>query len=309
MLQLFRRSAALGIEITPAAVRVASLSGSGMNGNVLSVAKADLPAGIVSGTYSSLNIAERDGLVQAIKSCLGSGAPAGQPHRAALCLPDGIFRVQTLEFDDLPSKKEERERLIRWRVEKTASFDLSDTILRYQVLLRQGAGFTILICIAKRSVIAQYEAVLEESGIEPWSVGLSSFSTLNFYAPYMTKKTPAYALTYITEDSFATIVSENNGARFYRFKEIKRGSADELYSRLVREIDDSLHFYSHMDQSGADVVHLYLTGEPSTCDAVAAKLSTEESLHVEVLSPEVVLPSAAGSRPEMAAALGAGKTL
>lgn len=306
---MFKKSPRLGIEITSASVRMAASLGSDMNTKVLSVAKADLQPGMISETYSSMNIHDRDGLAHVLKTCLDH-MPAAERRRAALCLPDGMFRVQTLEFDELPAKPVDRERLIRWRLEKTAAFDLSDTLLRYQVLRRRDAGFTVLACIAKKALITQYEDVLIGLDIEPWSVGLSSFSALNLYAPYVTKKNAAHVLTHVTEDSFATIMSENGGARFYRFKDFKRGSAGEIHSRLVREIEDSLHFYTHRDPSQqTEVGHLYLSGEPGLLDVLARELTTGTSLDVEVLSPAVVLPSAAGAGAEMAAALGAGKTL
>jgi Tfp pilus assembly PilM family ATPase len=305
MYKFIKKNPVLGIEITSAAVRVATFSGSGRT--VLSVSSAGLQPGIISETYGAVNIHDRDSLVPLLNNCLGE-APKGQRRRAGLSLPDGIFRVQILEFDALPAKDADRERLIRWRLEKTAAFDLSDTLLRYQILRRQGAGFTILACIAKKPVIAQYEALLLELGIEPSSVGLSSFFTLNFYAAYLSGKSPAFALVHLSGDSFATIISENGAARFYRYKDVKRGNGDEMTSRLIREIDDSLHFYIHMDRSQQiELKHLYLSGNPAACESLARELSACTTLAVEVLSPEFVLPSQARPGSEMSAALGAGR--
>ncbi len=131
---------------------------------------ADLPAGAVTGGYASPNISDENAVVSTLRECL-SGFP--RPcRRAALSLPDHVFRVQTIEFDDLPGKTADRDRLIRWKLEKTAAFDLSDTVLRYQVM-RHDKGFTVLACVAKRSVIEQYESVIRAAGLEPWSVGVS----------------------------------------------------------------------------------------------------------------------------------------
>ncbi len=286
-----------------------ALSGSGPGTKLYFSSSAELPAGLVSETYSAKNIQEPDRLAQTVRNCL-NGKLSGQGIRAGMCLPDGIFRIQTLEFDTLPKKTADHERLIRWRLEKTAAFDLADTVLRYQVLSREDAGFTVLACVAKKSIIAEYEAVLTGLGMEVWSVGISSFSALNCYANYITRKSGRYALTHLTGESFATIVSENGGARFYRFKDIKRGSAGEIRSRLVREIDDSLHFYTHMDRSQqAGVGCLYLSGEPGVLDLAAGELRAATSLEIEVLSPGIVLSSAGPAGVEMAAALGAGKAL
>jgi Tfp pilus assembly PilM family ATPase len=227
-----------------------------------------------------------------------------------LSLPDGVFRVQMLEFDELPGKAEDRERLIRWRLEKGAAFDIAETDLRYHVLGRQEKGFTVLSCVAKRAVIAQYESLLIGLGLDPWAVGPSSFHTLNFYFSYLTKKSAVSALAHLSEDTFATIIMDASGITFYRYKDVKRGSSEDIRSRLMREIDDSLHFYTHMDHlQQPEVQDLYITGESIVSAELAEGLRTITSLNVEVLSPAVAARSAQSIGPEMAAALGAGSSL
>lgn len=305
MLGFFARKPGLGIEITSSAVRLAAIAGSAANASVLFTKTADLPAGIVNENYAAPNVCEVDALVNVLRESL-SAVSALHLRRAALSLPDGVFRVQTVEFDELPDKAMDRERLIRWRLEKSA-YDIADTVLRYQVLKRKGGGFTVLVCVAKQAVISQYEAVLIGLGLEPWSVGLSSFHTLNFYSSYLSKASSVAAMAQVSEDSFTTIIWEAGGAWFYRFKEVKRGRADEVKTRLMREIDDSLHFYRHMDrtqQSGLE--RLYLTGDAAVSHGLSAGLKAMTSLDIEVLSPSAVIPSLNGAGPELAAALGAG---
>ncbi len=307
MLQFFQRNSRLGIEITSRALRLVSLSGRGPASMVLSSAGVELPPGALSGSYPLLNIGDRASLTEALERCLPPRS-SSRRVRAGLCLPDGVFRVQTLDFDEFPRKSMEQERLIRWRLQKAAAFDLADTVLRYQVLRRRDRGFTVLVCIAKKQVVSEIEELLLKLGIEPWSVGISSFSVLNFYAPYLAGRS-AYALTHIMDDSFVTIIAENGGARFYRFKEL-RGGADDAPARLLREIEDSLHFYHHMDRSQqSPVTHIYITGEKGVGAALASSLGAEGTIDVQVLEPTAVLPSAAGAGAEMAAALGAGTTL
>lgn len=307
MLQIFKRNPSLGIEITPAALRTVLIAGTGQEKRLVT-AQAELPAGTIAGSYTLPNISDPAHVTAAFKRCLNE--LHGLPGRTALCLPDGIFRVTTIEFDEMPGKAEDRERLIRWRLEKTAAFDLAGTVLRYQVLSRRDSRFTVLSCIAKKAVIEQYEALLREWGLEPWSVGLASLSTLNFYAPYLLRRSSVHALVHVTEDSFATIVAENGGVRFYRFKELKRTGTQEIRSRLMREVEDSLHFYSHMDRSQqSEVGHLYLSGEPGLRDALAAELREGTSLAVEVLTPDAVLGQIGKVERDMAAAAGAGMAL
>ena len=313
MLHFFSSTPRLGLEITSSTIRLAIVSGSGADLCILHTGAVDLPAGLVTESYSSANIQDFNEMVNVLRQCLAA-APA-QTDRAALSLPDGVFRVQTLEFDELPSKSIDRERLIRWRLEKAAAFDVSATVLRYQVLRQGERGFTVLACLVKQSVLEQYESVLTQLGLEPWLVGLSSFHILNFFSPIITKKPSASALAHLTDDSFTTIVTEAGGARFYRFKELKRGGG-EINVKLLREIEDSLHFYTHMDRSQtSEVKRLFLAGETAATYDLADQLHTATSLDVEILSPAAVLAapdresSPTAFSISMAAALGAGSAL
>jgi Tfp pilus assembly PilM family ATPase len=308
MLRFLARKPCIGIEITGSAVRVAVVSGRGANLVAPYTKCMDLPAGVVSEVYASPNILDFERVAAVLSECIAE-APS-DVRRAALSLPDSVFRVQTLEFDELPGKAEDRERLIRWRLEKGASFDIADTVLRYQVLGQQESGFTVLSCVAKHDVIAQYESLLLALGLEPWAVGPSTFYTQNFYTPYLAEKSDVSALAHVTEDSFATIIRETSGTSFYRYKDVKRGGTGDVLNRLIREIDDSLHFYTHMDRSQlSEVRDLYLTGESRMSDELAAGLRKTTSLNIEVLAPILVIASFADIEPELAAALGAGCSL
>lgn len=213
------------------------------------------------------------------------------------------------DFDEFPDKATDRDKLIRWRLEKSA-FDISETVIQYQVQRRSDKSFSILACAAKKAVISQYEAALTSFGLEPWSVGLSSLHVLDFYLPFLSKTFPLFALAHVSENSCTTIVSDAGGARFYRYKEVKRGGAGETTVGLVREIGDSLHFYTHMDRSQQNGVgRLYLSGDNASLPALAEGLKDMTSIEVEVLSPSVMVSSLKGAGPNMAAAVGAGCSL
>jgi Tfp pilus assembly PilM family ATPase len=320
MLRFLAKKPALGLEITSTAMRLAAISGKGAEASVIGTARAVVPPGMVNESYGMPNLDSTDELSRLLRDCLiGLGRP--DIRRVALSLPDSVFRVQTLEFDTLPGKAADRERLIRWRLEKTAAFDAAETALRYEVLRGQDRGLTVLVCVAKQNVLSQYEAVLAVLGLEPWSIGLSSLSTLNFYATYLTKKSPVAVLAHVTDDAFATVIVENGGVRFYRHKEIKdrrsRVRADapsgqggnECRTRIIREIEDSIHFYSHMDRThAAEIGHLFVAGDASACTGLAEALHDRMAVTVELLSPAVVL-SRGQADPDLAAALGAGGSL
>ncbi len=307
MFHFLKRKPGLGIDINASSVKLAAISVNGRGVTTFSTKTVDLPAGMLSATYTTPNIHDVERFARVLRESLAllSDPPV---RRAALSLPDGVFHVQTLEFDELPNKAVDREKLIRWRLEKSA-FDVSDTVLRYQVFKRWDKGFSVLACVAKLAVISQYESLLVGLGLEPWSAGPSSFHSLNLYAPFISKNSQVSALACLFEDSFTTIIVGPDGARFYRYKEVMREISEEITVKLVREIGDSLHFYTHMDRSQLhenDVGRLYLTGDGAALPGFADGLKDMTSLDVEVLSPSVIVPSINDAGPDLAAALGAG---
>lgn len=308
MLRLLSRRPRLGIEITAATIRVAVVSGVGSKLSVLFTKTVGLPEGVVGETYATLNVLDAIQVSAALQESL-YGVPAGT-RRAGLSLPDSVFRVQTIEFDEFPEKSEDQQRLVRWRLEKGAAFDIADTVLRYQVLGHQGKGCTVLACVAKQSVIAQYESLLIDRGLEPWAVGPSSFYAFNFFSAFVADQSSVSALTHLSKDSFATIIMEPSGSGFYRYKDMKKSSAEDIRDKLIREIDDSLHFYAHMGRlQQTEVQGLYLTGESWVSAELADALRTVTARDVQIFSPASAVRSDENIGPEMSAALGAGSFL
>ena len=309
-MQRFFKGIDLGIEITAKALRIGLLTGKGGSISLSASKTSPLPAGMVNETFASQNIKDSEGLASILRSSL-KDATTLPIRRAGLSLPDGIFRVQTLEFDELPANNKDRDRLVRWRLEKGAAYDTANTLLRYQVLPRQDKGCSVIACVVKQEVISQYEDLLAGLGFEPWAVVPSSFNALNFYAPYLAAQNiPGYALAWIADGSYTTIIMERGGPRFYRYKEIKAGAPEDVTGRLIRELDDSIHFYRHMDrQQQSEVGHLYLSGEPVLIAPLSESLKNETTLTIETLVPAFVLAAGVEVDSAFAAAFGAGGAL
>lgn len=311
MLKFSTRRPKLGIELGSSSVRLAAVAGG--DGAVLRTESIEVPSGLIRDDYAAPNVLDPDGLALLLKERLSSFPfpTAGQP--VALSLPDGLFRIQMLEFDEMPRKRADCERLVRWRLEKAAAVDTVDAVLRFQVVKRQEKGHTLLTCLAKRPVITQYEQIMAGLGLEPWTVGPSAFHAANWYAPAV-GGAAITALAYVGTDSLSAMVFESGQPAFYRYKEMKK-TAGDLRTRLVREIDDSLHFYSHMDRSLArvsEVERIFLAGDSPFLGDAAAALGTD-TLPVSVLTPGEMLQRPSSMTSDipagMAAALGAGGTL
>lgn len=308
-MQRFLSKLSLGIEITSQAVRSGALTKRNGVLGLLGSSAAPLAPGMVAEGFVGQMIRDRDGVAAALGTAVRQ-AGAGTVRRAGLGLPDAVFRVQLLDFDDLPAARADRERLIRWRLEKAASFDMAETTLRWQIIPREERRITVLAGIAKTATLAQVEDLLAGAGLETWTVGPSSFHVLNLYAPVIgARGIASYALVWITEGSYCTLVVERGSLRFYRFREIKPGVPDDVAKRLARELDDSLHFYTHMDRlQTVEVGHLFLAGDPAMVAALDEAVKQSVGIEAAVLDLSAVVPSAVADAA-LAPAIGAGGVL
>lgn len=307
MMHIFSSVPGIGIEITSKTVRLAALAVKSGSASFISHS-ALLPDDAVAEVFSPFSIKDPNALASTLQSCLQKVSKL-KSRRVGIALPDSLFRVQTFDFDELPSGNSDRERLIRWRFEKCAAFDVSDTALRYQIMQRHN-GASVFACIAKNDVITFYEKMIKDAEYEPWSIAPASFHALNFYSPIISpQNSGASAFAWFSEKFYATIVLEVGQPQFYRFREIKSASSDAV-DRIAREIEDSLHFYTHKDRvRPSQISRLYLAGENGLVDSIADTLRDALLLNVDVLIPAAVVPSRDDILPAFAPALGAGGCL
>lgn len=289
MLRKFTRPS-VGLDISSRSASLGAVAGRKGMLSLVAARSVALPPGMVVEGFSSLSVRDPEGLLALLRPALQElGATS---RRAGLSLPDGLFRVQMLEFDDLPSGSADRERLIRWRLEKTSAFDASGTVLRYQAVPQEDRKYSVLACVAKSDVLAQYEDVLAGLGLDLWTLGPASFHALNVHAPEIgSRSIQQYALVWVTEGAYSTLVVEGEGLRFYRYREIKPGAPGDVADRLVRELDDTLHFYTHRDrQQTAGVRDIFLAGDGAAVEAFAERLTAGTSYAVQVL-PQAGAPA------------------
>ena len=305
-MQRFLASLGIGVDVTSTAVRFGVIGRQGNGPAVHAARTINLPTGVLTESFGTSAIAGRDELSAALRSGLEESS-SWKTSRIGLSLPDAMFRIQILEFDELPRSAPDREKLIRWRLEKGAAFDMSDTMLRFQVHARPERGNVVLAAVAKQELIVSFEELLSGLGFEVWNIIPASFSVLNFYASYLHARSSTYAFARLSGGSYSTIIVDSGVPRFYRYREIKAAVRDEVVGRLVRELDDSLHFYMHRDRhQPSEVGHLFVAGEPGVIDSLSDALKSGTSMEIERLLPRSVVPSLEDEQGMLVAAFGAG---
>jgi type IV pilus assembly protein PilM len=167
------------LEISPAAVSVAVLGGRSSNPVVQGYAVEPLPAGAVTPSLTSTNIADPDAVSHALTAaCQSLGL---KPKRVALVIPDVTAKVSLVRFEQTPSRREDLNQLIRWQVKKSTPFPVDDACLTYTSGAHYAGGSEFIVVVARRETIREYEGVCERIGIEAGLVDISTFGVINLF--------------------------------------------------------------------------------------------------------------------------------
>lgn len=146
-----------------------------------------LAAGVVKPSLTSDNVLQLSTLVPQVQALtgpegnhrLGGGALMSElPRRIAVLLPDTAVRTAVLHLEQVPTQREEREALIRWRLGQEQIYPLNNAKVVSQVFDNHGKGvertWTVLVVAIQESILRQYESLCESVGLISSEVGITS---------------------------------------------------------------------------------------------------------------------------------------
>jgi type IV pilus assembly protein PilM len=166
------RRPALACEI--AADRVLAGRASDRGRMVETSAARELAPGTVVPDLTEANLRDGSALRQAIESALGS---VGAKSRDVIAiLPDTAVRVVLLDFETLPTKPEEAEAVVRFRLKKSLPFDLDEARISYHA--QTAKGTQVVAAVILKSVLEEYESAFRDAGYSPGVVMPSMLAAL-----------------------------------------------------------------------------------------------------------------------------------
>jgi type IV pilus assembly protein PilM len=168
----------VAIEIASRRVTVVELSAAGGRPTIAGYASEMLPAETVTPTLTGPNVNDQAAVAAAVRGAL-ERAGVASARRAALIVPDAVARVSLLHFDQVPARSAELDQLIRWQLRKATPFPLDDAKVDHVLAHAAGGGATFAAIVARRDVVAQYEAAVSAAGVHAGIVDLASFNVMN----------------------------------------------------------------------------------------------------------------------------------
>lgn len=232
---------------------LAALRVGGKDGRVAGAAVLPLRPGSLVPSFDRPNLPDPGPLEDKIKE---AAARLGIADRTAACLiPDVCARAVLLSFDALPAGEKERERVVRWRVQKQMPLLAEDTRLVYEVVGTSPAR--ILAVLVKAAVVREYEAAFARARFRVGYLGIPSLSLLNLAGA----ETPADGLLVNVEDDSLSLMGLAGGALdLYRLKPLaaEAGRASRRLPEMVREVENTILFVEDREKRRMPAVSLRL---------------------------------------------------
>jgi len=169
----FRSKPKLACEIAADRVLAGRVS---ERGDVVEMCAAgELAPGSVVPDLMETNLRERTRVASAIRDTLSP--LSGRSRDVIAILPDAAVRVVLLDFETLPTKQQEAEGVIRFRLKKSLPFDVDKAKISYHTQTSTN-GLRLIAAVALASVIEDYESLFREAGYTPGVVLPSMLAAL-----------------------------------------------------------------------------------------------------------------------------------
>ena len=152
------------------------------------------PAGAIKLSPMDLNLTDMSAVESRLRSLAGPSRDLrfagrvwlpGIPRPIVLLLPDLSVRATVLQLEQFPSREEEQEALIRWRLGQEQLLPLAGAKIVWQVFPSYGAGdersHAVLVVAIQEAILKQYESLCESVGLLPQEVGVTSFRLFNLW--------------------------------------------------------------------------------------------------------------------------------
>jgi type IV pilus assembly protein PilM len=276
----------VAVEIAARRVTAVSIARRGDGALLAHHATEPLPPEAVAPALTTPNIADRAAVTEALKRALGR--LAGRPRRVALVVPDVVAKVSLVRFDKRPPRADDLEQLLRWQVRKTAPFRVEEAQLAYTPGGPPAeGGHEFVVVLARRDIVAEYEAVCAGAGVHAGVVDLATFNLINLALAAAPHGERDWLLVHVTLDYTTIAIVRGPHLVFFRTRQSDtEGELADLVHQTAMYYEDRL--------GGAGFGRILLCGASSLDgrageDGIRRELETRLGTPVESIDPRQVV--------------------
>jgi len=274
----------VGIEIASSRVTVVRLVPGSSPATVGSATVEPLPGDAIVPALNEPNILERSAVVDAVRRAIER--TSSRRKRAVLVVPDTTARVSLLRFEKVPPRHSDLLELIRWQVRKTVPFRAEDAQLTFAPAgSAADGGHDFVVVLARKDVVAEYESVCHDAGVQVGVVDLATFNLINTVAAAGAAPDGDWLLVNAAGDYLSVAILRGTDLLFFRHRGSEgEGSLADVVHQTAMYYEDRLQgrgftraVLAGPGQFGADT-------RPTTdrVDADHVKQQLEQRLRVRV---------------------------
>jgi type IV pilus assembly protein PilM len=234
-----------------------------------------LPEGTIAPGLNGPNVLNAEALETAISGALG--AIGGSSRDVIVILPDAAIRVLLLDFESLPTRPQEIDPVIRFRLKKSLPFDVEQAAVSYEIR-RAAGGVHVVAAVSPRAIIEEYESAVRAAGYSPGVVLPSSLAALGA----VEGERPSLMLK-VDPNNIIIAAAEHHELRLVRTLENPHGP-NVSASELAEGVLPSIVFFE--DTFAARIEEIYIGGV-AALDQVGPLLHEHTGARVQELSPEI----------------------
>lgn len=178
-------------------------------------------------------------------------ATGTKPGRVSLVLPDNLAKVSMVTLPERPASRKQLDEVLRFKLRRSVPFRLEDAVFSWQVIPGSTRETTVLVAVMLRSVVEQYESVVESLGARPGLVDLCTTSVFNLCRGEMLAASAEgldVALFNGARTYFSLLIVRQGRPIFFRCKTLLAGDEQEApvgfsHAALSRELVTSFSYY------------------------------------------------------------------
>lgn len=254
----------LGVSVSSAGVAFALLGGSANSPRLEGVSSRTLSPGILNPSLREPNILNPRDFVKELKE--GRAAMQCRGRYVSLSLPDAVGRVMMLDMEERFGNRSEALDILRWKLKKRLPFDAADAHLDYQVVAtRDNGDISVLVALAFRPVISQYEEIFAEADLVPIRIDLNLFSLAKVFEQRLESRED-YAFLSSYDSTLGIIFVSSGKPELVRSRDM--GAVESGRERIHHEIRCSfLSFRAH--HPGREIREVFCVAPPDSLESFA----------------------------------------
>jgi hypothetical protein len=230
-----------------------------------------------------------------------------RPGRVSLVLPDNLAKISLLTLPERPASARQLDELVRARMRRAVPFRIEEASISHQLIPGEGKQVSVLVLLARKTLIERYEQALESVGARVGLVDVSTPNLINLCQKTLgelSRDGKDAALLNYASNYFSLVIVRDERVIFFRCKTIAPGAAssDGDNGFLAREVTSSLSYYREK-LGGTKIEGMLVRTVRTPFEEVVAKLSRLDLARIESIAPTAGIEMPPGGRLEQGVGL------